>query len=347
MGKGKGVSLLPVRRCEMTRHLKKMQVPVSFLLLLLMFVGCVGPSNTATPNPTPTPTPTPTFQKTHIYIRGVMAVGGDGEPIELINNPNATNPTYAELLAFIKRDRTDEYSYIFGPPKVAYTCGDFAEDVHNNAESAGIRAAWVGIDVYGEDEGHACNAFETTDMGLVYLDCTGKGLWSETSSDRNSWDKQAYVKIGEAYQVTDVDSPKSRFVFVVGIKEYIDEVMNRKEWTQESSKILDWVRRHDVRELGLGWVQDWMQEHNTELSKCGRVLEPFGNYGAQNVWGSEFHHIASGWLVRTDCLEVPWFQSQTEVVDVDGIPVTWKVSWSWSMSGFESLGRVTDIHINW
>jgi len=326
-------------------------VPTVIALVLIsgLWIGCSSAQNLEPP-PTQEPTtdeaPKPNSEA-YIYIRGVVVVGGDGEPIELIDNPAATNPTYAELLAFIKKDQTDKYSYIFGPPKVAYTCGDFAEDVHNNAEAAGIRAAWVGIDIYGNTEGHALNAFETTDMGLVFIDTTGEGLWRESSSDRDSWDKQAYVRIGEAYQVADVDSPKSRFVFSVGIEEYVDEVMDLKEWTVRSPEILAWVRKHDVRELGLGWVQDWMREHETELSRCGRVLEPFGNYGAQNMWGWESFHIASGWLVRTDCVEVPWFRPQTEVIDVDGIPVTWKVSWSRGMSGFESLGRVTGIHIHW
>ena len=285
--------------------MKRYLIPITIILVLTagIWIGC----SSQTSEPTSTQTSTP---RNYIYTSGDIVVGGDGEPIELINNPNAINPTYTELLAFLEKDPTDKYSYIFGPPKVAYICSDFAEDVHNNAEAVGIRAAWVGIDIEGRTEGHALNAFETTDVGLVFIDCTGEGLWSESSSNRNSWDKQAYVKIGEAYQVTDVDSPKSRFVFVVGIEEYIDEVMNRKEWTLRSPEILDWVRRHDVRELGLGWVQDWMQEHRTELSKCGRVLEPFGNYGAQNMWGMESHHVASGWLVRTDCVEVPWFQPQ-------------------------------------
>ncbi len=66
----------------MIGHLKKIQLLVSFSLLLLMFVGCVEPSNTATSTPTPTSTPAPTFQKTYILIRGVMAIGGDGEPID-------------------------------------------------------------------------------------------------------------------------------------------------------------------------------------------------------------------------------------------------------------------------
>jgi len=106
----------------------------------------------------------------HIYKNGAIECGADGEPIELINNPDATDPTYAGLVVFIKEDSTDKHLYSYD-----YVCSDFAEAVHNNAEAAGIRAAWVAIDLEGEVEGHACNAFETTDRGLVYIDCTGEG----------------------------------------------------------------------------------------------------------------------------------------------------------------------------
>lgn len=88
-----------------------------------------------------------------------------------------------------------------------------------------------------------------------------------------------------------------------------------------------------------------MKEHETELSGCGRILDPFQNYGSK--MDMETNHITSGWLVRTDCLDVPWFQPQTETIYVDGIPVTWQVSWSREMRNFESLGTVTDIHIHW
>jgi len=108
----------------------------------------------------------------YIYENGGINVGGDGQPIELINNPNATNPTYTKLVAFIVADSTDTNNYLEGGPR-DYVCSDFAEAVHNNAEAAGIKAAWVGIDFRGGDDGHALNAFETTDRGLVYIDCTG------------------------------------------------------------------------------------------------------------------------------------------------------------------------------
>lgn len=118
-------------------------------------------------------------------------IGATGEPIELINNPNSTDPTYQEMLTFLRSDKTDEIEY----DPDSFMCGDFAEVVHNNAEAAGIRAAWVSIDFRGFKAGHACNAFNTTDKGLVFVDCTG--IYPYEPGNR---DCIVEIEIGEIYQ---------------------------------------------------------------------------------------------------------------------------------------------------
>jgi len=136
-----------------------------------------------------------------IFSNGIGVIGSDYKPIELVNNPNAVNPSYEELLIFIQEDTTDAKRYIDATYFGGYDCKDYAEDVHNNAEGAGIRAAWVGIDFRGEEIGHAINAFETTDRGLVYIDCT-------------EWDTVAYVEKGKEYgsiDITEAYSPLYSF----------------------------------------------------------------------------------------------------------------------------------------
>lgn len=81
-------------------------MPVTITLVLLAVAGIACRNLRSNEVPTPIPV-------THVYSHGTLVAGGDGEPIELLNNPAATNPTYAELLAFIKKDQTDKYSYIF------------------------------------------------------------------------------------------------------------------------------------------------------------------------------------------------------------------------------------------
>jgi hypothetical protein len=96
--------------------------------------------------------------------------GTYGFRVILDNNPDATDPTWDQVVAFLKADKTDEAEYVTGD----FMCGSFAQEVHNNAEKAGIRAAWVGIDLAGKSIGHAVNAFNTTDRGLVFTDSTGQ-----------------------------------------------------------------------------------------------------------------------------------------------------------------------------
>jgi len=96
--------------------------------------------------------------------------GTYGFRVILENNPDARDPTWDQVVSFLKADKTDEMEYVAAD----FMCGSFAQEIHNNAEKAGIRAAWVGIDLAGEPIGHAVNAFNTTDRGLVYTDSTGQ-----------------------------------------------------------------------------------------------------------------------------------------------------------------------------
>lgn len=112
----------------------------------------------------------------HPHEGNMYWVGADGHRISLINNKSAVNPTYSQLLSFIKEDKTDQRKYIPGK----YTCGDFAETVQNNAAKAGYKAGWVTI----EGVNHCCNAFQTSDKGIIYIDCTGSpnggGYWDSS-----------------------------------------------------------------------------------------------------------------------------------------------------------------------
>lgn len=102
---------------------------------------------------------------------------------------DASNVSYAGLLAFLANDTTEMTNYSF--PN--YTCGDFALRLHDNAELHGIESGIVAItlnttDYQGDDalnetlndtgnaskdRGHAFDVFNTTDRGLVYVDATG------------------------------------------------------------------------------------------------------------------------------------------------------------------------------
>jgi hypothetical protein len=136
----------------------------------------------------------------------------DGDNINLVNNDEAVDPTWDEMIAFLEDDNTDRKEYV--PDK--FICGGFAQELHNNAEAGGIKSAWVAIDIEGDPLGHALNAFNTTDKGMVFVDCTGKGLldkldYIDAGPDvtvygmADSWDRIAYIQVGEKYGVISMD----------------------------------------------------------------------------------------------------------------------------------------------
>jgi hypothetical protein len=232
----------------------------------------------------------------HVYENGTVHLGGDGEPIELINNPNATNPTYDELIAFIQEDTTDTNDYL-EHPRIGYVCADFAEDVHNDAEAAGIRAAWVSLDFGKDDKGHACNAFDTTDMGLVYIDCTGQSFSSKlnfrlaeteegfsfVSDSPTNWDAIAYVEIGKECGLIPITRAKAlSYSFYEEYKqewqEYRELINNfNDEVAQFNQEIKGKTYYEGSPELAR--IEAW----KAELEKQGELIDKLsGELG--NVW---------------------------------------------------------------
>ena len=138
----------------------------------------------------------------HPHEGNTYWVGADGHQISLINNNSAVNPTYSQLLSFIKEDKTDEQRYIPGK----YTCGDFAETVHNNAEKAGYKAGWVTI----EGINHCCNVFQTSDEGIIYIDCTG------SPNGEKSCDTSVKLENGIEYQPIPLFI-KNYYIYPMGI----------------------------------------------------------------------------------------------------------------------------------
>ncbi len=249
----------------------------------------------------------------HVYVNGAKCVGADGHPIELTNNPNARNPTFRQLIGFIICDETDTYEYLeesYSPEsKRAYTCADFAEDVHNNAEAAGIRAAWVAIGLEGKDEGHVCNAFETRDRGLVYIDCTGgvkevvavtQPVTTDTEpqlSQEKSWDTIAYIEVGKEYGRININYAESTSY------DYFEEYMKR------------------------------IHELETMLDEYNREIELYNQEVSSNVYikGSEEEKEINAWADK---------------LRAEGQELT-KLLGGTSLSYYELIGIVEAIHINW
>lgn len=157
-----------------------------------------------TPKPSISTAPTPLPDKKDVdNIKYINAAGADGHRITLVNNPDATNPTWGQLKAFLAQDDTSEHPYDLKQ----FVCADFAEQLHNRAEAAGIRAAFVSITLpdfhppSGYAAGHALNAFRLADWGNsveadknCYIDSTNNLIGI-------SWgDSVAFIESGKPYE---------------------------------------------------------------------------------------------------------------------------------------------------
>ena len=106
--------------------------------------------------------------------RNELLVTSAGTPARLRNNPNA-------------RDRR---LYRTG----SFMCTEYALAVHDAAEANGLRCALVSV-AFEEGIGHALNAFQTTDFGLVFIDCTG----APGGDKEDAYDTLGYLRTGEPY----------------------------------------------------------------------------------------------------------------------------------------------------
>lgn len=93
-----------------------------------------------------------------------------------LNYYTLRDPSYDEMTAFIRNDRTNEHIYNFPD----YVCADFSRDTQYNAIKAGYRCGIVDIAFEGGqsvkigntiyENGHAIICFDTIDKGLVFIE---------------------------------------------------------------------------------------------------------------------------------------------------------------------------------
>jgi len=90
------------------------------------------------------------------YVEGVKDGAGSGYTIR--------DPTYAEMVAFLAADKTNERVYNAD----TYNCYDYTSDLCKNAAVKGYRIGFVYI--YFKDSAHALVCFDTVDKGLIYVE---------------------------------------------------------------------------------------------------------------------------------------------------------------------------------
>ena len=197
----------------------------------------------------------------------VSSLGGDGEPVSLYENPEATNPySWEQLKDFVVADNTDTYEYSTG----SFICTDFAETLHNNAELAGIRAAYVSIG-FPEGPGHALCGFSIGNQ-VVYIDVI-------------SGDKVAYIEVDKKYGVValDVAVDFSYVFFESYAQRLLDYLEEREDCNQQVEDYGDGLPPPAPYSTPLEWssaLQDWGDELDAEQEDLGIGDNYFPPYGS-------------------------------------------------------------------
>jgi len=113
------------------------------------------------------------------------------------------DPTYAEAVAFLAKDRTDENEY----NEDSYVCSHFSGDVCNNAEAEGLRCAIVVLrhPSGGSGGNHVIIAFNTIDKGMVYFE--------------PQFDDRVQITLGKSY--SEINSYQKSFLYDDTISEVL------------------------------------------------------------------------------------------------------------------------------
>ena len=75
------------------------------------------------------------------------------------------DPTYDEAVKFVTSDKTSSHPYV----NATYTCVNFAMDFQASALLAGFKCGVVTA-FFPDETSHDLNCFNTTDMGMVYVE---------------------------------------------------------------------------------------------------------------------------------------------------------------------------------
>ena len=118
--------------------------------------------------------------------------------LERLEQSALEDVSWPELKEFLEQDDTDRLAYV----ENGFDCSGFAITLRDSAARCGIRCAYVEIE-FAVEGGHALDAFETTDRGLVYVDSIEA-------------DQIAYVKLNELYGVISLDGVKSECIACSG-----------------------------------------------------------------------------------------------------------------------------------
>lgn len=103
-----------------------------------------------------------------LTLKPVDAFYTNGTQIYVLENSNARDPVYGQMMSLIQDDPS-----VYGVYTPEHSCSNFAVELIDNAERCNIRAHLVILTLSNSPSPHAIVAFNTTDEGMVYIDNTG------------------------------------------------------------------------------------------------------------------------------------------------------------------------------
>jgi hypothetical protein len=92
----------------------------------------------------------------------------NGTAIEIIENRQATDPSYPLLVSFLS-----DYGAPRGEYEPGHVCSSYTVELHDTAERMGLKAHVVLVYFTGVVDPHSVVAFDTAEKGRVYIDWTG------------------------------------------------------------------------------------------------------------------------------------------------------------------------------
>jgi len=164
------------------------------------------------------------------------------------------NPTWQELKQFLELDETDCQEYITDK----FDCEGFTISLRDSAWRRGFRSAYVAIGFGEGNTGHALNAFQTEDKGLVYIDNT-------------EHDAVGYVEVGKIYGTIALDGVKEEFIDTTSEP---DEFWESLAYTRYGGNVFDYgyygtfTQRREFYEQSI-------DAYNTEVDEYNRAAVAF------------------------------------------------------------------------
>lgn len=191
--------------------------------------------------------------------------------LERLKQSELEDPTWSELKEFLELDDTDTLPYT----ENSFDCTGFAITLRDRAWRYGMRGAFVEVG-FADGMGHALNAFETTDEGLIYVDAT------ET-------DWIAYIGVGRLYGAIHLDAVKPEYIACPGDPDefwgsldyrthpnpfsydYYADYQRRLQFREESIEAYN-AAVEEFNSGGGGWSRSQLESWRENLEALGEDL---------------------------------------------------------------------------